>query len=350
MLRFPDLTTLQLALTSGAVPAAIAEAPAVVFEDGGAVLVRPSQAPGRAGMAALRRLGVESVRAVKGRAKTEVERQVLCWAQILPLRPDKDSALPGPSTPVLFELAATGAAALIGEILRLGNDRQSVRWLADEGAGGDHALIRVVGPPYYALLRAIDRDDGDAAPRAFTERAPRVFVEVGHAHPLADRLRPPKGRFLLIHATGDWVVLDEAPFQDIYETLEFHLPAPAVRHRVAELPARIAVPLRLARNAAHEAAELWVIGDGDVLEAVVVAGPDEVLGSVPVAYVVGRGADAEVLAATLRRRADRELARFRRPAAVHVVADLPHGPTGKISRSAVRAVAADLTNAALASA
>ncbi len=96
--------------------------------------------------------------------------------------------------------------------------------------------------------------------------------------------------------------------------------------------------------------EAVLLGDGEVLEAVVVARPDEVLGSVPVAYVVGRGADAAALAAALRRRADRDLARFRRPAAVHVVADLPHGPTGKVSRSAVRALAGELDAAALASA
>jgi acyl-CoA synthetase (AMP-forming)/AMP-acid ligase II len=96
--------------------------------------------------------------------------------------------------------------------------------------------------------------------------------------------------------------------------------------------------------------EAVLLGDGEVLEAVVVAGPDEVLGSIPVAYVVGRGADATTLAAALRRRADRDLARFRRPAAVHVVAELPHGSTGKVSRAAVRAAADQLAAAALASA
>jgi acyl-CoA synthetase (AMP-forming)/AMP-acid ligase II len=88
--------------------------------------------------------------------------------------------------------------------------------------------------------------------------------------------------------------------------------------------------------------EAALLVDERVTEAVVVAAPDEVLGSVPVAFVVTGEKDPAALAADLMERAARTLSRPRRPAAVHVVADLPHGPTGKVSRAAVRAAAADL--------
>ena len=67
------------------------------------------------------------------------------------------------------------------------------RWVADAGRNHHRALLRVVGPPYYSLLRALDRGDRDGGPCAFVERAPRLLVEVGHAHPLLDRIKPPSG-------------------------------------------------------------------------------------------------------------------------------------------------------------
>ncbi|MBF4581324.1 AMP-binding protein [Curtobacterium sp. VKM Ac-2865] len=102
-----------------------------------------------------------------------------------------------------------------------------------------------------------------------------------------------------------------------------------------------------------------LLGDPRVLEAVVVARPDDVLGSVPVAYVipqprdedgVERDADAEAtagerdaaaaaLVADLTARAERSLTRFRRPVEIIVVPDLPRAPTGKVQRARVRGMA-----------
>ena len=80
-----------------------------------------------------------------------------------------------------------------------------------------------------------------------------------------------------------------------------------------------------------------LLGDPAVLEAVVVARPDEILGQVPVAYVIpveGAAIDLD----RLRARCE-ELARFRRPVEIDVVPDLPRAPAGKIRRAEVRRMA-----------
>lgn len=89
-----------------------------------------------------------------------------------------------------------------------------------------------------------------------------------------------------------------------------------------------------------------LLGDDRVLEAVVVGRPHDVLGAVPIAYVVPRSSgsgdagDADTLVADLTARAEARLARFRRPVEIVVVPDLPRAPTGKVQRAAVRTMAA----------
>jgi acyl-CoA synthetase (AMP-forming)/AMP-acid ligase II len=79
-----------------------------------------------------------------------------------------------------------------------------------------------------------------------------------------------------------------------------------------------------------------LLRDEDVVDVAVVGRPDPVLGSVPVAFVVPRAPElAATLAARLRRRCEEQLARARRPAAVHIVWALPTGATGKVSRRLV---------------
>lgn len=93
-----------------------------------------------------------------------------------------------------------------------------------------------------------------------------------------------------------------------------------------------------------------LLRDEDVVEAAVVAQPDPVLGSVPVAFVVSRAGDPRALAERLRQRCDAALAKARRPVAVHVVAALPTGATGKLSRRLVRDRQEELAAQRLASA
>ena len=86
-----------------------------------------------------------------------------------------------------------------------------------------------------------------------------------------------------------------------------------------------------------------LLGDPRVLEAVVVAREHEVLGFVPVAYVIRAleaGTEDDSLVADLAARCVAELPRFKRPVEISVVADLPRAPTGKVQRSKVRDLAA----------
>ena len=86
-----------------------------------------------------------------------------------------------------------------------------------------------------------------------------------------------------------------------------------------------------------------LLRDPRVLEAVVVGRPDDVLGHVPVAYVVLQpdvaAAAGDAVVADLSALAASELARARRPVSVTVVPDLPRAPTGKVQRARVRAMA-----------
>lgn len=224
ILRFPDPGNLQLALTSRAVPPEVAQKPALAgFGEEEEIWVEtPAKLPA-AVQRELKRLGALVCKSSEAALRTEVS----CWLELLPLVRDDVPLDALEKTPVLFDVpSGKELSRLVLEILRLGNDRQSYRWL-EEKDNGDfcRALLRVVGPPYYSLLRALDQLGGPGiAPHAFVERAPGVWVEVGYRHPLVDNIKPPKGKILLLRPPRHWLMLPDAPFRDIYEIVEFQIP------------------------------------------------------------------------------------------------------------------------------
>ncbi|MFQ3592907.1 MAG: hypothetical protein SNJ82_06915 [Gemmataceae bacterium] len=299
ILKFPDLASLRLSLITGAIPDAMSQSQAVVSLDDETqeCWVDTAAALGRNHQNELKKLGVQMPKTMGGSSSF----QVSCWAEILPLEKSSWHAEELTSTPVLFDLVdGTELSRLVIEILRLGNDRQGYRWLEVNESLPPRALLRVVGPPYYTLLRAIDRIGGERAPVAYVEKAPRVWVELGYTHPFVEQFLVPAGRLLLLQPPRRWTLLDEAPFKDVYEITEFPLPQAIVhlKDTSRDLP-QIRVTLSLRAGGTPEGAELWVLRDDPIneLNSFVQNANDEILQRL--AFAVGqRGNETLILLRT----------------------------------------------------
>src|SRR5262245_359927 len=121
IVQFPDYDTLLLAVTSGEVPPAISLAPAVAGDENGMPWVEFDAAAPRGMQAALKRFGARVVKSAPGPGE-----MVCCWLQALPVRRDPNPPPLAAAAPVLFEVPRPDQLpGLVGEMLRLGNDRQS---------------------------------------------------------------------------------------------------------------------------------------------------------------------------------------------------------------------------------
>jgi hypothetical protein len=262
ILLFPDPDTVRLALTSGLVPADVTLAPAAVSTDAhGRLYVEPKAGLSKTTAKVLDRLGVKGSKRHGG----EPVREVGSWVELVPLAREAGTPEVASGAAVLFELpTADDLPAIVTEMLRLGNDRQGFRWFAADGEPeAKRVLLRVIGPPYYTLLRALDRPAGSGV-RAYLERAPRVWVEIGWTHPLAAQVKVAEGQFALLTPPANWRFVDDAPFQDVYDLAQFPLPAAPAAWEPAAAPEPVTVPLRLTAGNAADAAELWVLRDDPV--------------------------------------------------------------------------------------
>ncbi|QEL14002.1 hypothetical protein [Limnoglobus roseus] len=289
ILLFPNLDTFRLAVTSGTVPPEMALSPAVVSrDDGGRIFVETNAKLSKKGKDALDRLKVLGSKRHGGAVE-----KVASWLQVLPLTPDAGPPQLSTQAPVLFELSSPELLpGLVAEMLRLGNDRQSYRTLTD---GDDQrVLLRVIGPPYYTLLRAIDKlSFAGGTVRAYTEQAPRVWVELGFSHPFAKQIKFDDGQIVLIRPPHEWAYLPDAGYQDVYDVLNFTLPNAASEWVEAPTPARITVPLKLAAGNATDMAEMWVLRGGGIaqLDALVRDSDDRL--TEQLRFAVGASPDGE---------------------------------------------------------
>ena len=195
ILLFPDLDTFRLALTGGIVPSEMALAPAAVStDDAGRIFVETDGKLSKKSKDELEKLKVLGSK----RHANDLPEQVSSWLQVLPLAAEAGPPQLSSQAPVLFELSSPELLpTVVGEMLRLGNDRQGYRMLDEAGDG--RVLLRVIGPPYYTLLRAIDKlSFGNGAIRAYTEQAPRVWVELGFSHPFAKQIKLEDGQIGVI--------------------------------------------------------------------------------------------------------------------------------------------------------
>jgi len=247
VLRFPHCDTLRLALSCEAVPPAVRNAPAVAALDAEHRLWLEPGAPLPAeARAELRRLGVD----LNATAPAGATEQVSCWHQLVPLQEAAPADTVAVAVPVLFELTDLALwPRLASEVRRL-RGRCGLAWR--ETADG-RLLLRVVGPPYYSLLRALE----DGGLRAYVEAAPRVWVAYGAAHPLIRQIAPPPGRLLLLHRPRCWSLVEDSPWQEA--TAEFPLAGGASIGCPAPAALRVQVPLRLTAGGGHDLAEFWVL-------------------------------------------------------------------------------------------
>lgn len=258
ILRFPDLETLELSLTSSLISEEV-QGTSIRFAEtpDDAVLIEPSGSLARGCIAELKRLGVERKRT----AKSDF-RSLSTWHEALPLVAKPQDELDD-KTEVLFEIPdGAEVTNVVAEMLRLGNDRQSFRYVDD----GDRttALLRVSSPPYYTMLRAAEGNDVEF--RAYIQQSPRVWVQVGYSHPLGDRIQPAPGQWLLINRNQGWNYLHEGAFRDVYDLLEFKLPDRVSNYRDREPDARFAVTLSLTRVGSSPAPEMWILTDDALVQ------------------------------------------------------------------------------------
>ncbi len=267
---FADETTLQVALTTGLVPAELAATAAGCRREAdGTFLVFPFVRIGRRVSQALAAAGV-----VACSQDREPERHADCWAQLLPAR---RTGTEPPRGPILF-LAPPAASCLeLGaEMLRLGCDRQDFRFSRSES---EPLLLRAVDPPYYTVASILD---GARKVRAFAPSPPgqeRVWTEIGFAHPLAISLRAPEGQLLLLGGDGAWLRVENGPWHNLYEVLDIQVPAASTPLPARPLAARLQVRLRLARASRDAPAALWVLRDNAVeqMDALLRTSSDELV-------------------------------------------------------------------------
>jgi cellulose synthase operon protein C len=270
-LVFPGEEALLVALGSGLVPEEVHSAPAQVFPGEAAGELR-LVAPGSLPLGLAEKLLGAGVRVVDERSIAAARRRgagraVRCWAEAVPVRAASSSDGLEPRSGATLFLLPDGTSALrtAGELLRLGCDRQECCF----GATGSASMIRAVDAPYYTVACAAELDDG---PRAFVPaatEAERVWLEVGHRHPLAASLRAPEGELLLLPSRGPWITVPDGPWTSVYEIVELRLPGDGRRGRACEPgapPAPLVVTLRLGRDVREPPPTLWVVEKGAVAE------------------------------------------------------------------------------------
>lgn len=250
-LGFRDSEALQVVLTSGLCPAdVLGSAARVASGADGSMVLAPERPLPAAALGKLRALGV----AVDAELPADA-RPVRCWAEAIAARPVPVPAIP--SLVVLVTERADELIALAAELVRLGCDRQE---LLVVGARG---VIRVVDPPTYTVMRALDREGGLRcfAPSPANQEA--VWTELGYRHPLADRLRVAPGTLLLIGGNR-WRTFPDAGWLGLDAALELAVPGQPTTLSPAPLPStRRTVELRLS-GGRREAPSLWVLRQGGV--------------------------------------------------------------------------------------
>jgi hypothetical protein len=301
-LVFADTPSLRAALDAGLVSPAVQAQPlrfaraadGAVWIESEARISRAEQDKLSAGGVSLRRAKPESV----GQAH-----EVACWGEILPATPTGEPV--PPLGEVLFVSEADeGFLRLSGELIRLGCEDQRLAFFVD-AEGRRRNLCRVVDPPYYAVLRALDPDD---PLRAFTPTrlGGRVLVELGFGHPIADRFTAEPGQLVLVPGNGGaWLRVPDGPWLDLHDVSSVALPQ-ASDWTASKPERRLQIELKLVRAPSQRPPTLWVVRERaiDQMETLVRTLPDVVVARLRFAAVTQP--DGETLVVLRARRSEQQ--------------------------------------------
>ena len=298
-LVFADSPSLRAALDSGLVPPGVQAKPLrFVRDDQGQLWAEPAGKLSRAEQAALETAGV-GLRRIKLETIGAV-REGGCWGEILPALPSEEPV--PPLGEVLFVSEGDeGFLRLSGELIRLGCEDQRLAFFVD-AAGQRRNLCRVIDPPYYAVLRALDVDD---PLRAFspTRLGGRVLVELGHRHLLADRFSAEPGQLVLVPGQADlraepepWLRVPDGPWLDLHEVAQVALPE-ASAWTPSKPTRQLQIELQLVRAPSLRPPTLWVIRERAIeqMETLVRTLPDVVVGRLRFAAITKPDGDTMVV-------------------------------------------------------
>jgi cellulose synthase operon protein C len=324
-LGFRDSEALYVVVTSGlCAPDIVGQGARVARRGDGSLVLAPQIALPPAQLRKLQAVGV----VVDAELPAEAQ-AVRCWAEAIAMR---RIALPViPSLVLLVTERAAGLVELAAELVRLGCDRQEL--CTADGMG----VLRVVDPPTYTVMRAIDHEAGLRAFAPDPAGQDAVWTELGYRHPLADRLRAEPGSLLLVG--GDrWRVVREPRWLGLDAVLELVVPGAPVTVATTAL-ARRTIELRLA-GGRREAPSLWVIRHGGVeaIDRLLAYLPETVVAQLTFAVTAGAAPEV-ILRARAGRHAAPELALDGTDAEAYApVADMPdvYAPAGAIVEPPLR--------------
>src|ERR1700733_10291463 len=222
-LRFRDGDALSAVVRSGLCPPeVIARGAKVAHDDTGAIVLAPDKALASSALAQLAKIGVRPDATVPRDA-----RAVRCWAEAI--APARSVVGELPSLAIITCDGGNALVDLAAELVRLGGDRQELQVVGETG------VARVVDPPTYTLVRAIDRDGGLRAYAPDPPGQDLTWTELGYRHPLADRLRAERGTLLLV-GPDRWRVIPDAGWLQVDSALELAVPGDKVLLQAAPLP------------------------------------------------------------------------------------------------------------------
>ena len=263
-LGFADSDALLVAIKTGLISKEVAAGSARVGRANQLVVVEPDKAVPAGVLQKLRAAGVSDA------ALPSNSHAVRCWAEAL-----APVAVGVAKLPALCLFVTERVADLLdvaAELVRLGCDR------IDLAIAGDHGVLRVVDPPTYTVVRALDRDHGLRvfAPDPAGQEA--IWAELGYHHPLAEHLRTERGMMLLAARDG-WRTIADQGWMTLDAALELGVPERADKIAQGAMPERRKVELRLS-SGRRDVTSMWVIREDAVakVDKLLEYLPEEVVG------------------------------------------------------------------------